>query len=243
MKKYSEEQIHKAFEIGKEVYKNDITVSEGADILVGTGMPKSSSLDYIYAYAKLREGKLYTRTINSYATEYYLERILAEDGTNGLKNALLALSQHINYYEDISGATVKTGRKIYEKYLELVKDGFAEAIFPDEVENDTKYSEGKTRQVVVNNYERNTLARQKCIDHYGLNCQVCDFNFQIVYGDLGRDFIHVHHIVDIATIGKEYSVDPIKDLVPVCPNCHAMLHKNKPAFTITELKSIINKGF
>ncbi|HEU4791626.1 MAG TPA: HNH endonuclease, partial [Flavobacterium sp.] len=134
---------------------------------------------------------------------------------------------------------VKKGREIYNRYYNLVKDNFSETVFPDEVDNDIKYSEGKTKQIIVNSYERNPLARQECIEHFGLNCQICDFNFQEKFGDLGRSFIHVHHIIDIATIGKEYSVNPKTDLIPVCPNCHAMLHKKKPAFTISELKEIM----
>ena len=101
-----------------------------------------------------------------------------------------------------------------------------------------KYSEGKAKKVIVNSYERNPHARKKCIDHYGLNCQVCDFNFFEKYGDIGKDFIHVHHIIELSTIGEEYEVDPIKDLIPVCPNCHSMLHKNKPAYTVEELRNL-----
>ncbi|GHC65141.1 HNH endonuclease [Ulvibacter litoralis] len=242
MGKNTKKQIHIAFEIAKKVYLKEITSSQGADTLAKTGLKRSSGLDYIYAYSKLLQGILYTRTINAYATDYYLERILKENGKGVLKTALLALYQHIEYYEDTSGSSVKKGREIYEKYYELVKDDFAETIFPDEVEDDKKYSEGKTRQVKVNSYERNQLARQECIEHFGLNCQVCNFNFQKKFGELGRNFIHVHHIIDISTIGKEYSVNPITDLIPVCPNCHAMLHKQKPAYSVEELKSTIRKS-
>ena len=243
MGKNTKEQIHKAFEIAKKVHLNEISVSDGANILANTGLKRSSGLDYIYAYSKLVQGKLYTRTINAYATDYYLDQIHKEKGKSGLKTALLALYQHIEYYEGTSGASVKNGREIYERYYELVKDDFAETVFPDEVDTDQKYSEGKTRQVTVNSYERNQLARQECIDHYGFNCQICDFNFQEKFGELGKNFIHVHHIIDISTIGKEYSVNPITDLIPICPNCHAMLHKQKPAYSISELKNIMNKKY
>lgn len=242
MGKNTKEQIHKAFEVAKKVHLNEISVSDGADILADTGLKRSSGLDYIYAYSKLLQGVLYTRTINAYATDYYLDRIHKENGKSVLKTALLALYQHIEYYEETSGASVKKGRGIYEKYYELVKDDFAETVFPDEVDPCKKYSEGKTKQVKVNSYERNQLARQECIEHFGLNCQVCDFNFQEKFGELGQNFIHVHHIIDISTIGKEYSVNPKTDLIPVCPNCHAMLHKQKPAYTISELKRIMNKS-
>ncbi|MGW1456072.1 HNH endonuclease [Salegentibacter agarivorans] len=242
MGKNTEEQIHQAFEIGKKVYLKQISVSDGAKILADAGMKKSSGIDFIYAYSKLIQGKLYTRTINAYATDYYLNRIHKENGKTGLKTALLAFYQHIEYYEETSGATVKKGREIYDKYYEIVKDDFSEIIFPDEVDTNQKYSEGKTKQVIVNSFERNPIARQECIEHYGLNCQVCDFNFREKFGEIGEKFIHVHHIIDISTIGKEYSVNPKTDLIPVCPNCHAMLHKKKPAYSILELKHIIQKS-
>ncbi len=57
----------------------------------------------------------------------------------------------------------------------------------------------------------------------------------------GVGFIHVHHKVELSSIGREYVVDPIEDLVPVCPNCHAMLHTRKPALTIDGLRAILHK--
>jgi len=92
---------------------------------------------------------------------------------------------------------------------------------------------------MVNAYERSSQARQECINHYGYKCQICDLDFEKVYGDIGRDFIHVHHIIDISTIAENYKINPIKDLIPVCPNCHAMLHKRKPAYSPDEIKSKI----
>jgi len=112
-------------------------------------------------------------------------------------------------------------------------------ILAEEVVDPEKYHEGAVRQVTVNIYERNPDARKKCIDHYGLNCGVCGFNFYATYGEIGKDFIHVHHLVPLHEIKDEYEIDPIKDLRPVCPNCHAMLHKRRPAYTIEELKQIM----
>lgn len=242
MGKITDKQIYKAYEIGKEIYLNKMSLSEGTEILKNLGMKKSSSLDYIYAYSNLAQGKLFTRTMNSFGINYYLEQILNEKGVNGLKTALRAFYQHIEYYEEVSGASVKKGREIYDKYYELVRNDFGETIFPNEVETDRKYFEGKTKQVIVNSYERNQLARQECIEHFGLNCQVCNFNFEEKFGELGQNFIHVHHLLDISIIGKEYSVNPKTDLIPVCPNCHAMLHKKKPAFTISELKTLMKNN-
>ena len=105
------------------------------------------------------------------------------------------------------------------------------------------FFEGVKRQVTVNSYERDHKARLQCIKIHGTACSVCGIDFEKMYGELGKGFIHVHHVVPIHTIGQGYKVDPETDLVPVCPNCHAMLHRgmNGEARSIDELKSLINK--
>ncbi|KIP65243.1 restriction endonuclease [Vibrio harveyi] len=109
--------------------------------------------------------------------------------------------------------------------------------YPDDIGNEV-LTEGAKKQITVNAYERNPKARTQCIDHYGSRCYVCGFDFHENYGDLGTGYIHVHHEVDLADIGETYTVDPVKDLKPVCPNCHAMLHKTKPAMPVDKLKAM-----
>ena len=60
---------------------------------------------------------------------------------------------------------------------------------------------------------------------------------------MGAAYIHVHHLKPLATIGSEYEVDPIRDLRPICPNCHAMIHKREPPYTIEEMKQIVKYHF
>lgn len=112
-------------------------------------------------------------------------------------------------------------------------------IYDDEIQQDTVFVEGSVTSVNVNYYERNQTARKACLDLMGNSCVVCGFNFKTVYGVIGDGFIHVHHKIEISSIKESYSVDPKNDLVPVCPNCHAMLHRKKPAYSIEELKDII----
>ena len=103
------------------------------------------------------------------------------------------------------------------------------------------YSEGTPNLVTFTKYERNPFARKVCLQHYGYSCAACDFNFEKVYGDIGKDFIHVHHLTPVAKVGKQYLVDPVNDLRPVCPNCHAMIHKRKEAISVEELKSLLQQ--
>jgi 5-methylcytosine-specific restriction enzyme A len=104
-----------------------------------------------------------------------------------------------------------------------------------------KLIEGAKKTIIVNAYERHPQAKKKCVQHHGVSCCICDFNFENTYGILGKDFIHVHHLKPISTIGKSYEIDPIIDLRPVCPNCHAMLHQKKEVLSIEELKMMLKK--
>ncbi len=101
-----------------------------------------------------------------------------------------------------------------------------------------RYPEGAAKTISVNAYERSSAARDSCIEHYGLHCAVCGMNFEQVYGERGAGFIHVHHLKSLSKVNRTYRVDPIEDLRPVCPNCHAMLHRSDPPCSIEELKEI-----
>ena len=109
---------------------------------------------------------------------------------------------------------------------------------PDEI-SEREYKEGAVRQVQVNSYERDRAARQACIRHYGPACVVCGFVFEERYGALGAGYIHVHHLVPISEIGENYRIDPIRDLRPICPNCHAMIHGRRPPLSIEEVRGTL----
>lgn len=119
-------------------------------------------------------------------------------------------------------------------------------IYPDEINEDTintaSHWEGAIKQVKVNQYERNAKARKECIKFYGVSCAICNFNFEKFYGDIGEGLIHIHHLKPLSEIGKKYKIDPIKDLRPVCPNCHTVIHSKKlTMYTIEELKEILKQ--
>lgn len=100
------------------------------------------------------------------------------------------------------------------------------------------YEEGKVQVTLSNYYERNPKARQACLDHHGYQCKVCEFDFGKTYGERGEGFIHVHHINPLHTFKVKHVINPITDLIPVCPNCHAMLHAKGELIKPGELKSI-----
>ncbi len=101
--------------------------------------------------------------------------------------------------------------------------------------------EGARRVEVVNRFERQPGNRRACIEHYGPTCQVCGFDFGAVFGDIGEGYIHVHHVTPVSQLGPGYVIDPVTDLRPVCPNCHAMLHRRAPEpYSIEELRNLMN---
>lgn len=122
--------------------------------------------------------------------------------------------------------------------LEFIGSSKTESEF---IDGNGNFIEGAARQIWVNRYERSAAARNECLRHYGYKCSICDFDFEKVYGDIGKQYIHVHHIVPISRLGKDYNIDPVKDLRPVCPNCHAMLHTAHPPHTIKDIKDVLVK--
>jgi len=103
------------------------------------------------------------------------------------------------------------------------------------------HSEGSMTRAISIRYERSKSARDACLDSWGYDCQGCGINFEDRYGSIGKEFIHVHHRKPLAEIGEEYEVNPIKDLIPLCPNCHAMVHRKNPPLEIEELQELLNE--
>jgi hypothetical protein len=58
----------------------------------------------------------------------------------------------------------------------------------------------------------------------GFTCQICQFNFAEIYGELGRGFAEAHHITPLSKLKSNIKTQ-VKDLITVCANCHRILHK------------------
>lgn len=237
--KITDESIRSIYVFAKDVYLKKISKKEAVDYCVEKEMmAKASATDYIQNLKYLMTGFVYKRTMNLYATEYFLREIKSDFGFEAFKLALHTVKEHTIYYNLLGyGKQIKIQDLVEKLEKEhSIKDSFV--VYPDE-EIAVTFSEGAQTQRFVNAYERNPQARKCCIEHYGYNCSVCGFNFEDKFGSLGAGFIHIHHVRDLAEIASSYQVDPVKDLRPVCPNCHAMLHKAKPALSIEKLKEYL----
>lgn len=116
----------------------------------------------------------------------------------------------------------------------------ADVLFPDELPSQETYLEDAAIKVTVNRYERDKKSRDKAVEHHGCQCNVCGVDLVKIYGDIAEGFIHVHHLVPLSAIKEDYQLDPVNDLLPVYPNCHAMLHRRKPPFTPEQLKALMD---
>ncbi|MDP9577367.1 UNVERIFIED_ORG: hypothetical protein J2X74_003184 [Bacillus sp. 1751] len=183
---------------------------------------------------------------NKYAKKRSTKNIVNDDLNRQIGCIVLSNAKFFSPKEfiDPSDLGISFANQVVKfKYFDfkLPNDLFDNSTYlPEEIPDNEPLLEGAKKRILVNAYERNPLARKKCLDYHGYNCSICGFNFTKMYGDIGKDFIHVHHLLELHQLGKEYKVDPIADLRPVCPNCHAMLHKKKPAYSIEELKGVIN---
>ncbi|HGM9833524.1 TPA: HNH endonuclease [Proteus mirabilis] len=139
------------------------------------------------------------------------------------------------------------GQNVQDELAELLFKGIERKIGNITIDNthvsDSKYyREGKPRTTTVTTYDRNSEAREACLAEYGYICSICNFDFYRHYGVLGKNFIEVHHLNQLADLAEEHEINPIEDLRPVCSNCHRMLHRKRPALSIKELQKIIENN-
>ncbi len=178
---------------------------------------------------------------------------------NGLTGGAYEYRIAIDWFLDISATPIDveqlrkrfgytprgTVRRIVEQRTEAARiieeSRAALSLLPGEIDQSSRYVEGATRQVTVNAYERSHKAVLQCKEVQGTVCAVCGLDFGVKYGDEFIGFIHVHHLRPLSEIGSEYMVDPIKDLCPVCPNCHAVIHHGGGLRTIEEMRQILKR--
>jgi 5-methylcytosine-specific restriction protein A len=224
------------YQYAKKVYEKKIDKSVALTQIEGEltnfDFNKTSMSYYFDAFLFMMDGTEHKRCISTELREFFLEKILDEFGVERLETALAAYMKHIEYYEESHNTHRKIEREIHDKFLKITKNG-------DNCNTEMiPYLEGGREQKLIFSGKRSRAARQECIEKYGAVCAVCGFDFEKQYGELGKGFIHVHHIVPLST-RKQIEEMTADDLRPVCPNCHAMLHKGKNPPTIEELKKLI----
>jgi 5-methylcytosine-specific restriction enzyme A len=170
----------------------------------------------------LHDGKQYdSKAISAVAHRYQFGKPLKNSFSGGVATVVPVLR--------------RLGFEIVGKRIDDSTVRIAEEV-PDEL------WEGGRKQISVNAYERNVQARAQCIEAHGSKCAICSFDFGATYGEDFSGFIHVHHRVPLARIGKRYKIDPINDLIPVCPNCHAVLHHGGTNRNIDDVRKLVTRA-
>lgn len=205
-----------------------IFANVGAAGRTGHDYPNLLAYNSLYWYSKGTES-LHTNTITRMMSGDYEVYIFTREDSKNTQFKFQGLG-YVKDFEDDKPVQIVWG--FYNLEHNPIPKGF-------QFKERKLFLEGTKKDSLVTRYERNPGARHACLAYYGCTCVCCNFNFEDKYGELGRGFIHIHHEVEISTIGEEYEIDPINDLKPVCPNCHAMIHKRKPAYTINEIKQCI----
>ena len=246
MRKMSEDEIKAIYEMAKAIYERKSDANTCREIAYKKyGTPQRSfRIWFVPLFRFMLEGETFKGAVPQSLTRYYLERIFEDYGKDALENALRSYRGTIDYYELERGENKPGDSAIYEEFTKLLRDVESIdrfTIINELDETETPDVEGLRKSVFVNVYERSAEARKKCIEHMGCVCAVCGFDFEKVYGKLGKGFIHIHHRTPVSSIGKAYTVNYETDLVPVCPNCHAMLHRGKDGkvLSIEELREIM----
>ncbi len=136
-----------------------------------------------------------------------------------------------------------SGIRIKDEVLPVLRELWANVTmsYPDNPE-ESIYTEGTvegTKKVIyTTKYERDPKVRRAFLKGKQLKCEVCGFDFEKVYGELGSGYIEVHHKRPVSE--GEHITDLNKDLVMLCSNCHRMIHRGRDhMITVEELKGII----
>lgn len=238
--------FNKLNEIDWKQSKNMKSAMIGDIVLIYLSRPYSC-VKYI---CKIREVNKVHTTIDD--SEYILKGDNYVNYGNYMQLELLeSLNETLLKFENLKlnglKGNIQGPRTLKDNLLSFVLESiepFLNNTNKNELEN-TEYKEGKIQVKYGRKFERNPYLRQKAIEIHGTTCKVCGFNFEEVYGDIGKHFIEIHHIKPMYIVRKEVSVNPNTDLVPLCSNCHKMIHrkKDKP-LTLEELKNkILSKGY
>lgn len=239
-------QPEKEYPAGGDWFTGYTTIDEKIIAFANIGSPGRTGHDFPNDYDPIKGQMTWYGKPNSHSAQPTFKRILSGintidmfvrwDSTN-TRWYFLGRPEKIIAFED--GVKTEGGDTTIKLTLSFDCNQTTDEVLSEN--NEVKGTEGQRIGVLVNRYERDPRLRSEAIRIHGTICVVCSFDFEQSYGKLGKDFCHIHHLTPLSENEGEVSINPKEDLVPVCPNCHAMLHKRKPALTPQELKQILQK--
>lgn len=199
-----------------------------------------ATIGKVYSDRESKKGDLFA-IIDEY--QQFSEPVLAKND-NGYLEAI-PINRLSNYWRD---GVREINAEIYERILGNTSASSVESKLNhnsdayDDMDELESYEEGNKKSRFVTVYERNPNLRRKAIAIHGLNCKACGFNFGERYGSHADGLIHIHHLKPISELGGPQVVNPESDLIPLCANCHAVVHwKKNETLSLEQLKSLLHK--
>lgn len=111
--KITDKQIEESYRIAKRVFERQITPTQGAELLqMKFGMNVVSARIYISNFARMIEGKKFSRSMSAYAADYYIKQIANDYGVEALDRALSSVLAHIEDYESSRKITLRKLRSV-----------------------------------------------------------------------------------------------------------------------------------
>ncbi len=199
-----------------------------------------ATIAYVYSDPNAQNGELYA-IVEDF--QPFTKPLLAKTATGYFE--VIPASRQSNYWRD--GVRPIT-KDIYQAIVaQAVLGPVIESVIEEEDYNQSLESadtpqEGAKIGYFTTKYERNPKLRRADLKLHGSTCCACGFNFEAFYGDYAEGFIHIHHVVPVSEFGGKKTVDPQTDLVPVCANCHSIIHRKKDkTLSIDELREMIER--
>ena len=230
-------EIQAAYRLSKQVFEGQLAEGDAVQALIQQhGMNRSSAAGYVRKLAQLLGAETYTRTMNTSATEYYLQKILIDFGSDGLVNALTALGSHIEYYESLGRGNLNSLRQVYDRFS---KRGFLQAheTFEANFQMSVSTASGlskcerakllpevgtKATKLTVKTkvFRRNPHVVVEVLLRADGKCERCrkEAPFQRRKDD--SPYLEVHHKKMLSNDGD----DTVENATALCPNCHRELH-------------------
>ena len=234
----TKEQISEAYRQAKRVFANEITLTEAKEsVSETTNINESSAQGYINTFLKMMEGVGYTWTINAFGTDYFLDNIHRDYGTEALLTAIASLKKHLEYYEGVGKSSQRQINGILNKHIEKIG---SIATFEKIQRNFNKQvalslaDSGETRksrlkaarkkpseiEVKVKIYSRNPDVVAEVLMRASGVCKKCGKPAPFNRAKDNSPFLEVHHTIQLAHGGY----DTVDNAMALCPNCHRELH-------------------
>lgn len=230
--------VEKAYALGKKVYEEQMTISEAADELSQEySMNRGSAQGYVYTFLRMMSGEEYRRTINAFATEYYLKGIYSDYGKQQLLSALSSVRKHLEYYEGIGKSRQQQIHQVVDKLVEglnnvtTMSDHIVEfdtqiALSKNDMPDDRKKRLNAASKiparisVSTEVFRRNPDVVAEVLLRADGICERCKQDAPFLRAKDLTPYLEVHHIKQLAAGGE----DTVENALALCPNCHRELH-------------------